>query len=234
MSDPTGDGPGDTAPDGSAVELYARLPPGSDPELLHSRMPPGANILDLGAGTGRLADPLVDLGHPVLAVDASPTMLARVRSAATLTSSIQDLHLPQRFDAVLLASHLINSPTKDLRRDLLSSVERHLLGTGQAFIEWHPPSWFDALDPERSYTGTIGDFTTTLEIHSLAQGLLHATVAYQDHRTDQTASTWRHTFTAQRLTRELLQAEADAVGLTIGHALPGAEHWLIASPRPGT
>ncbi len=41
----------------------------------------GASILELGCGAGRVTHPLVALGHPVVAVDESPEMLAHVRGA---------------------------------------------------------------------------------------------------------------------------------------------------------
>jgi len=43
---------------------------------------PSGRTLDLGCGEGRLSRDLVALGHDVVAVDASPTMLAAAREAA--------------------------------------------------------------------------------------------------------------------------------------------------------
>ena len=69
------------APDGCAVELYALLPPMGEPEIVHHAIPAGASVLELGAGAGRVTHRLVELGHPVVAVDESPDMLARIRGA---------------------------------------------------------------------------------------------------------------------------------------------------------
>jgi SAM-dependent methyltransferase len=44
--------------------------------------PPFGRTLDLGCGEGRLARDLSELGHDVVGVDASPTMLAAAREAA--------------------------------------------------------------------------------------------------------------------------------------------------------
>jgi SAM-dependent methyltransferase len=68
-------------PDGCSVELYALLPPMGEPEVVHAAVPAGASILELGAGAGRVTHRLVALGHPVVAVDESAEMLARVRGA---------------------------------------------------------------------------------------------------------------------------------------------------------
>lgn len=43
--------------------------------------PPGRRTLDLGCGEGRLARDLTALGHEVVAVDVSPTMVAAARQA---------------------------------------------------------------------------------------------------------------------------------------------------------
>ncbi|HET9557668.1 MAG TPA: class I SAM-dependent methyltransferase, partial [Actinomycetota bacterium] len=74
-------GPGAITPDGCSVELYALLPPMGEPEVVHAAVPPGTSILELGAGAGRMTHRLVELGHPVVAVDESGEMLARVRGA---------------------------------------------------------------------------------------------------------------------------------------------------------
>jgi len=63
----------------------------------------------VGCGTGRITHPLVALGHPVVAVDESPEMLAHVRDAEKVCARIEHLALGRRFDVVLLASHLINT-----------------------------------------------------------------------------------------------------------------------------
>lgn len=95
---------------GCPVEVYRRLPAGSEPDLIDRELGRPCSILDLGGGTGRIADALIDRGHRVVVVDSSAAMLRQVRRAATVCSSIEALRPPDRFDAVLLASHLINSP----------------------------------------------------------------------------------------------------------------------------
>lgn len=129
-----GSGPGEIAPDGSAVELYTLLPAGDEPQLIHTAIPDGASILELGAGTSRITRPLVELGHPVVAIDESAAMLAHIRRAETVCSPIQRLDLDRRFDVVLLASHLINAPDGELRHELLRTCRRHLADAGCVLI----------------------------------------------------------------------------------------------------
>ena len=50
-------------------------------QFLELLPPPGRRTLDLGCGEGRLSRDLKALGHDVLAVDASPTMVAAAREA---------------------------------------------------------------------------------------------------------------------------------------------------------
>ena len=71
-----------------------------EPEIVHATASPGAWILELGCGTGRITHPLVALGHPVVAVDESPEMLAHVRGAETVCARIEDLALDRRFNVV--------------------------------------------------------------------------------------------------------------------------------------
>jgi 2-polyprenyl-3-methyl-5-hydroxy-6-metoxy-1,4-benzoquinol methylase len=85
-----------------------------------------ASVLDLGAGTGRIADALAELGHPVVAVDESPDMLACVQTAETVCARIQNLVLGRQFEVVLLASYLINTPDEPTRTAFLATCARHV------------------------------------------------------------------------------------------------------------
>lgn len=225
MSIAVGRGPGVITGDGCAVEVYARLPTAGDPELIHTHTPPGCSILDLGAGTGRIADPLARLGHHVVAVDNSPDMLARVRRAKVVLADIEDLQLAERFDVVLLASHLINTPDPAQRGSLLAAVTRHLSPTGRALIEWHPPERFDQLDPGCTYAGTIGDLASDLRVTSLEDGLLTAVVTYRSG-----VQSWTHTFAARRLDLAGLRAQMRGAGLILSGPLADAPQWLHATP----
>ncbi|MDB4954112.1 MAG: Methyltransferase type 12 [Myxococcales bacterium] len=49
-------------------------------ELANKRLGASGRVLELGAGTGRVTIALARAGHEVVAVDASPQMLARLRS----------------------------------------------------------------------------------------------------------------------------------------------------------
>jgi SAM-dependent methyltransferase len=112
-------------PDGCAVDFYALMPASGEPAIVHAAAGPGASILELGCGAGRVTHPLIALGHPVVAVDESPEMLAHVRGAETVCAQIQGLSVGRRFGAVLLASHLINADA-DIRNAFLEACRRHV------------------------------------------------------------------------------------------------------------
>jgi len=109
----------DVAPDGSPVQIYVALP--AEPELgrIRSLVSPGARILDLGCGTGRIANSLAADGHLVVAVDNSEAMLARVVGAEVVLGDVRTLDLHRQFDVVLALSHLINHPDRSCRVNLL-------------------------------------------------------------------------------------------------------------------
>jgi len=120
-----GTGPGVIAPDGSAVEFYATMPPEGEPEIIHSAIPARATILELGSGAGRITHPLVALGHRVVAVDESAEMLARIHGAETVRARFGELELAERFDVVLLASYFVNVPSDVVRHELLRTCRRY-------------------------------------------------------------------------------------------------------------
>ena len=214
--------------DGCPVEVYRRLPALGEPELVSALAGPGTRILELGAGCGRIADPLAASGHDVVAVDDSPAMLASVRRARPVLAGIGALDLGERFEAVLLASHLVNVPEDDVRHGFLTTAARHLRPAGRLIVQWHPPEWFDRLPRGRSAEGTIGPFTTWLTVHSMDGGLLTATVTY-----GAAGSEWTQQFRARRLSPEQVARQLADVGLRLENPVEGHPDWLTASRPPG-
>jgi SAM-dependent methyltransferase len=219
----TGTGPGPIAPDGCAVEFYALVPEQGESQIVHEAAGPGAAILELGCGAGRVTRPLVALGHDVVAVDESPDMLARVTGAPTVCSSIQDLSLGRRFDAVLLSSNLINVPDDDVRAALLATCGAHVSDTGRVIVQQHPPAWFEtAGDRERTLNGII---VRMRDVTRPGPGLLSGTVEYVagDRR-------WTQTFTARQLTEAVLGSSLAAAGLRLDRYLTPDQGWFAAVP----
>jgi SAM-dependent methyltransferase len=124
---------------GAPVELYRLLEAADEPELIDREMPEDAEILELGAGSGRITRPLTALGRRVVAVDFNPEMLDLIEGAETVLSPIEDLDLGRTFGGVLLMSNLINQPDRDARLALLRAMQRHLSTHGVALIERYDP-----------------------------------------------------------------------------------------------
>lgn len=129
------------APDGSPVEAFAALPAGPAPDLLDAALPPAATVLDLGGGAGRIAHALTAKGHRVTVVDQCQAMLDRVDAGLERhLADIEELDLGRTFDAVLLASFLVNTPHDHQRDEFLATCRRHVDPGGVVFVQ--------RLDPE--------------------------------------------------------------------------------------
>ena len=210
----------EVAPDGSPVEVYLRLGAGDVPALLHDAIKPGAAILDLGCGVGRLARPLAALGHPVTGVDESEAMLAHADGIETIRARIEQLDLGRRFGAVIAASHLINAPDPRERARLLAVCRRHVADDGVVLVERHPPGWTATATPG---AGRIND--VEIELHDVERRgeVLSAAVTY---RVDGRSYTQR--FTAADVDDAALDSAARANGLRTERALavgrPGNAH----------
>lgn len=163
------------ARDGSPVEIYRALPVDVEPWIIHAAVGEGAGILDLGCGTGRIGAPLVELGHAVVGIDDSPEMLAAMdRSVEAVLADARTVRLGRRFDAVLLASHLLNDPDADA---FLATAHAHLGDGGLIIAEVYPPTMDWAATVGRA--GMLGPVEVTV-IRAKLEGLdLDAEVRYR-------------------------------------------------------
>jgi SAM-dependent methyltransferase len=205
----------DTAPDGSPVGLYARLPELGEGEVVASALAAGASVLELGCGAGRITRQLVRLGFRVTAVDESAAMLAHVREAETVQAQIEGLDLGRRFDAVVLAGNLVNAePSR--RRAFLETCRRH---AGLAVVEGLPLAWV----PEDGET-VLGEVVSRLRVGRIEDGFVHGEMEYEAGE-----DRWRHPF-AMRVFAD--DAELDAAlaeaGLRLERRLDA--RWFLAVP----
>ncbi|MDQ2852789.1 MAG: class I SAM-dependent methyltransferase [Actinomycetota bacterium] len=127
------------------MKIYAALPPHGEADIIHAALPSGATILELGCGTGRIADSLVALGHRVVAVDSSREMLSYLRSAEPVHSTIEALALAERFDGVVLASVLVNTFDPDQRTQFLRTAVRHMAPGATLVVQRHAPGWAETV-----------------------------------------------------------------------------------------
>jgi SAM-dependent methyltransferase len=93
-------------------------------------------VLDLGAGTGRVARDLHAAGHSVYALDPDPELLASLRERAagiaTLEADARTFTVEERFGLILAPMQLVQilggAPE---RRAMLGRVHRHLVPGGR-------------------------------------------------------------------------------------------------------
>ena len=145
------------APDGSPVEAFAVLPPGPAPQLLDHALPPAATVLDLGGGAGRIAHALTAKGHRVTVVDQCQPMLDHVDpSLERHLADIEELDLGRTFDAVLLASFLVNTPHEHQRTEFLATCRRHIDARGAIYVQRLDPQLVPlAVDAESEDQGVV-------------------------------------------------------------------------------
>jgi SAM-dependent methyltransferase len=222
--DHAGSGPGAITNDGCAVEFYALMPTLGEPEIVHAAVPAGASILELGCGTGRILRPLAALGHPVTGVDDSPEMLARSPDLATVCSPIQSLRLDRAFDAVVLASNMVNAE-RGTRREFLATVRHHLRADGIAVFQQSPPGWFETFTGDEPVRDGPGGIRLIVRSARWEPPRLRAEVEYQVAGT-----VWTHAWTCYRISDDELASDLAAADLRFGHWLSEDRAWFSARP----
>jgi SAM-dependent methyltransferase len=112
---------------------------------------PGATVLDLGAGTGKIARALVAGGFDVIAIEPQPplreVLAERARGARVLDGVAEAIPLPDgSVDAITIgdAFHWFDRPRAlaEIARVLRAGGGLVLITTG---ADWRPASWSDEL-----------------------------------------------------------------------------------------
>jgi SAM-dependent methyltransferase len=219
----TGTGPGAHTQDGCAVELYRRLPHDGEAEIVAAVVPAGGSILELGSGSGRITHALAALGYAVTAVDNSAEMLAHIRGAETVQADIEDLDLGRSFDAVLLASTLINFPEPRTRAALLATCRRHVRPGGAVLIERRNPDTFASIR-----AGPAGE---EAGIRHIVESVRHeGRLAHITLRSEAADAAWTQSYTCELIDDAQMTDELAAAGLRLVRWLDPPRRWALAEP----
>jgi len=129
-------------------EWYHAVPPTDVVAFLAARLPPGASVLELGVGTGRIALPLAAAGFSVTGLDSSPEMLEQLAAKAaaeSITVIAGDAGDPSvyprgNFDAVLAVFNLLfNLADLDAQQRCLGAAAGALGTDGLVVVEAFVP-----------------------------------------------------------------------------------------------
>lgn len=121
-------------------------------------------VLEVMAGSGRIAVPLAESGHDVVAVDVDGAMLARASarweaakragtgSLELAEGDITTVALERRFDLVIVALNgLLLLESRDAQHAALRTVARHVARDARAVVD----TWLPAPDDLDVYDGRV-------------------------------------------------------------------------------
>lgn len=193
-------------------------------------------VLDLGIGTGRLARPLRAAGVDVHGIDASPAMIAELRSRPggadipVHQADIADFDTDHRYSVIVCAvSTLFMLPDSDHQTACLTNARRHLADGGLIVIEAFVP------DPHR-----YDQHGERVELRHFDDTSFHLVVS--THRRDTQSITIthvlghgnrneRHQVELHYATPQQLDDMADTAGLDL---VQRAGSWDLHPYGPGT
>ncbi|HEY4634569.1 MAG TPA: class I SAM-dependent methyltransferase [Candidatus Limnocylindrales bacterium] len=232
-------------PDPATAEALARLydldlteDPGDLDLYLALAARADGRVLELAAGTGRLAVPLAQAGHPVTAVDVDPAMLRRARARADaagladdriefVEADLIDLELPAagRFALAFVAlNSIMLLASRDAQRAAFRTMAGHLASGGIAAVDaWLPDAEdlarFDGRvilewprpDPE---TGAIVTKTGSAQ-HDAATATVTLTSIYESARQGGQVRRWVRRDRLRLVSADELVAFAEEAGLRV-------------------
>ncbi len=219
----SGSGPGAQAPDGCSVELYRRLPYLGELNPVREYFTRGANVLELGCGTGRHTRQLLEWGLRATSVDNSREMLAEIPSAAIpVLADIENVALAEHFDVVLLAGCLINHPSASTRQLFVQTAVRHLKPRGVLLVERHDPEWL-----RTAAVGTVGESEAVkiyLEFVDRDEGAVKMRLRYSDDD-----ASWTHSFVVTPLSERDIEGLLSNAGFRAFAWRGAGRRWVAAS-----
>lgn len=128
------------------AELVIQQAENSDADLFRERLDswsPGRRILEFGCGAGGLAIPLAEHGYEVTGIDANPLVLDALKRTAEqrdlpikcILGLIEEVSSVGTFDAVIIASVLLNAGDAGYRAGLFQEAANHMVHGGVLLLE---------------------------------------------------------------------------------------------------
>lgn len=196
-------------------------------------------VLELAAGTGRLAVPLAEAGHDVTAVDIDPAMLARLRRRTAAAGDAVSRRLTV-VDGDLLDLRLDDAPpfalsfialnslfllaSRDAQRRAFRTMADHLGPGGLAVADvWLPDAddlarfdgrmilEYDREDPETRRRVT----KVAAAQHDASTGIVNLTTIYEEGRQGEPAARWVRRDTLRLVSSGELEDFATDAGLEV-------------------
>jgi SAM-dependent methyltransferase len=195
-------------------------------------------VLELAAGSGRLAVPLAAAGHPVTAVDVDPAMLARARDRAASSRLAEErIELveadllawrPARTDGYALAFIALNSimllATRDAQRRAVGALAAHLRPGGLAAVD----AWLPDIEDLGRFDGRLilewvrqdesaGTVVTKSgsAVHDASSGTIVLTAIYDEATQGDPPRRWIRQDTLRLISADELAAFAEEAGLRV-------------------
>lgn len=137
--------------------MYLALPAIPEFSPVLDFVAPGAAVLDLGCGVGRLANVLAARGSAVTGVDESAAMLRHLSpTVVPIEARVEDVRLADAFDVVVLGSHLVNVADPQVRRRFLATCAWHVAPSGFVLIQHYDAASMREVDAGETQVGTVG------------------------------------------------------------------------------
>ena len=196
-------------------------------------------VLELAAGTGRLAVPLAAAGHDVTAVDLDPAMLARLRRHAAaagvasrgglevVEADLLDLDLPAAGTyglAFIALNSLFLLATRDGQRQAFRTIASHLARGGVAAVDvWLPDAddlaRFDGrmiLEYVRDDPETGRQVTKVAAAqHDASTGIVNLTSIFEEGRAGEATARWIRRDVLRLVSADELTDFATSAGLEV-------------------
>ncbi|MEU8776217.1 class I SAM-dependent methyltransferase [Streptomyces sp. NPDC048606] len=190
-----------TAYSDALASVYDDIYPGTDEiaEYLTTIAEPGASVLELGVGTGRVALPLVEHGFRVHGVETSEGMLAKLAEkdpqgrVTPVLGDLVQLDLGRTFDVVLAPFNVMCcAMTIDEQIAMMHAIARNTAPDGRVVIETFDPSDYHVqrkADITTRPAGTRGVVIESLEVLPASQNMLLNSTLFLDGEAPKSSST---------------------------------------------